>query len=113
MAITTDADWPITGGHFYAEAGGFSIRDDAQAQFWSEFQRLADGQALGYPATQRFKWHGGLAQVTQRAVLQWSSTTAQVELANLLDLMHEQGLDDRLLQEQQIPPVDVDEAAAV
>jgi hypothetical protein len=29
--------------------------------------------------------------VTQRAVLQWSPTTGQVELASLLDLMHEQG----------------------
>jgi hypothetical protein len=44
-------------------------------------------------------------------VLQWSPVTGQVEFANLLDLMHEQGLDDSLLQLNQIPPpAEVNEA---
>ena len=52
-----------------------------------------------------------LSQATQRAVLQWSAVTGQVESANVLDLMHEQGLDDDLLRRYQIPPpTDVDEA---
>jgi len=108
-AESTDADWPITAGHFFAQAGesptsGFTIVDDDRARFWSEFQRLGGWRELGYPATRRFSWHGRLSQATQRAVLQWSAVTGQAEPANVLDLMHEQGLDDELLQRYQIPP---------
>ena len=109
--LDSDVDWPVLGGRFFPEAGGFSMRDDDQARFWSEFQRLGGWPVLGYPATRRFNWHGSLSQVTQRAVLQWSPVSGQVEFANVLDLMHEQGLDDVLLTQQQIPPpADVDEA---
>ena len=114
--VSTDADWPITAGHFFGQAGdglgsGFAVVDDDKARFWTEFQRLGGWRELGYPATRRFTWHGVLSQATQRAVLQWSAVTGQVEPANVLDLMHEQGLDDDLLQRYQIPPpTDVVEA---
>jgi hypothetical protein len=56
-------------------------------------------------------WHGMLSQATQRAVLQWSPVTGQVEFANVLDLMHDGGRDDELRRMKQIPPpIDVDEA---
>jgi hypothetical protein len=116
-ADTTDADWPIAAGHFFSQAGdatvrsGFAIVDDDNAQFWTEFQRLGGWRELGYPATRRFVWHGLLSQATQRAVLQWSAVTGQVEAANVLDLIHEQGGDDDLLLRYQIPPpTEVDEA---
>ncbi|MBV9131298.1 MAG: DUF2029 domain-containing protein [Chloroflexi bacterium] len=109
-------DWPIPSGWFFTESGdrtttGFSITDDSQAQMWSEFNRLGGWQVLGFPASQRFTWRGQLSQATQRAVLQWSPITGQVEFANVLDLMHDEGRDDDLLSTEQIPPpVDVDEA---
>ena len=59
----------------------------------------------------RFVWHGSLSQATQRAVLQWSPVTGQVTFANVLDLLHDAGLDAELLEQEQIPPpLDVDEA---
>jgi hypothetical protein len=120
-APTTDfpaaeADWPIAAGHFFAQAGngstsGFAIVDDDNARFWTAFQRLGGWPELGYPATRRFVWHGLLSQATQRAVLQWSDVTGQLDAANVLDLMHDQGLDDELRQRYQIPPpAEVDEA---
>jgi hypothetical protein len=116
LVAPTRADWPIPGGWFYSEASrtpglGYPIVDDDDAHLYSEFTRLGGWQVLGYPASQRFVWHGILSQVTQRAVLQWSPVTGQVEFANVLDLLHDQGLDAQLQQEAQIPPpLDVDEA---
>jgi len=110
------ADWPITGGHFFTQASdastsGFAIVDDGNARFWTEFQRLGGSAELGYPASRRFVWHGLLSQATQRAVLQWSAVAGQVESANVLDLMHDQGSDDDLLRRYQIPPpTEADEA---
>ena len=109
-------DWSIASGWFFTQAGesgehGYSIVDDGNAQMWSEFQRLGGWRALGFPASQRFKWHGVLAQATQRAVLEWSPITGQVDFANVLDLMHDEGRDDDLRLQKQIPPPrDIDEA---
>jgi hypothetical protein len=110
-----DLDWLLPAGHFFSQAGeapqtGYSILDDDKAQFWSEFQRLGGWSVLGYPASRRFTWHATLAQITQRAVLEWSPVTGQVTFANVLDVLHEQGLDDVLSERKQIPPpADVDE----
>jgi hypothetical protein len=110
-----DLDRQIPSGWFFTESGdgaskGFSVTDDSAAQMWSEFNRLGGWQVLGFPASQRFLWHGQLSQATQRAILQWSPITGQVEFANVLDLMHDQGRDDDLLNAKQIPPpIDVDE----
>ncbi|MDQ6670250.1 MAG: DUF4214 domain-containing protein [Chloroflexota bacterium] len=115
-AVSAEADRPIAGGHFFAQASnaatsGFAIIDDERAKFWTEFQRLGGWRELGYPATRRFVWHGLLSQATQRAVLQWSAVTGQVESANVLDLLHDQGLDDVLLRRYRIPPpAEVDDA---
>ncbi|HEY3060257.1 MAG TPA: hypothetical protein VGL99_14955 [Chloroflexota bacterium] len=106
----------MSSGWFFTQAGGsadhgFAMVDDDRGRLWSEFQRLGGWRALGFPASRRFSWHGALAQATQRAVLQWSPVTGQVEFANVLDLMHDEGRDDDLRVQKQIPaPLDVDEA---
>jgi hypothetical protein len=112
---SNELDWTVPSGHFFSQAGGqpnagFAVFDDSSASFWSEFQRLGGWSVLGYPASRRFSWHSSQAQATQRAILQWSPVTGQVEFANILDLLHEQGLDESLLALEQIPPpADVDE----
>jgi hypothetical protein len=112
---STDADFPLSMGHFFSQASltpgtGYAIVDDDQASFWSEFERLGGSNVLGYPNTRRFTWHSLLSQATQRAVLQWLPVTGQVEFANILDLLHEDGMDNLLLELYQIPPpADVDE----
>lgn len=115
---TPETDWALPNGWFFTQARtstdadqGYSIVDDADAQMWSEFQRLGGWRALGFPASRRFKWHGALSQATQRAVLQWSPVTGQVEFANVLDLMHDENRDDDLRADKQIPPPqEVDDA---
>ncbi|MER3449466.1 MAG: hypothetical protein C4315_06765, partial [Chloroflexota bacterium] len=43
-------DWDIPGGHFFtqtrgnAPSGGYAVRDDVVAPFWSEFRRLGGVQ---------------------------------------------------------------------
>lgn len=110
------ADFDITHGHFFTEGsgtgqGGFSLIDDSDAPMWSEFQRLGGVQSLGFPLSRRFSFMGFVAQVTQRGVLQWHPELQQVELANLLDLMHEQPHADAWLQANALtpPPDSVDE----
>ena len=97
-------DWPVADGWFFRKpvgyaACGYSIVDDENAQMCSEFTRLGGWQVLGYPTSQRFMWHGSLSQATQRAVLQWSPITGQVEFANVLDLLHDAGSDDAVAAE--------------
>jgi hypothetical protein len=112
----SDADWSVPSGWFFTQTGesaahGYTIADDERAQMWSEYERLGGWQSLGFPASRRFMWHGELSQATQRAVLQWSPVTGQVDFANVLDLLHDGGRDSDLLRMNQIPPpVDVDDA---
>jgi hypothetical protein len=109
-------DWAVPRGWFFSEAGltpdhGYTVADDNVAQMWSEFTRLGGWPVLGFPTSRRFMWHGLLSQATQRAVLQWSPITGQVDFANVLDLVHDAGRDDELARMNQIPPpLDVDEA---
>jgi hypothetical protein len=73
----------------------------------SKYGRLP---ALGFPVSRRFMWHGRLAQATQRTILEWNAQTGAVELGSVFDMLHEEGLDNELLQREQIPlPVDLPE----
>ncbi len=109
-------DYDIPNGHFFTQANGrplgaspagFSVTDDGDVHFWSEFQRLGGVEALGYPVTQRFVLDGFTTQAFQKGVLQWRPEVKQAYLLNTFDLMHDRGLDDWLLTYRQIPkPLD-------
>jgi hypothetical protein len=100
----------VPDGFYFADAGGFSIRDDEQAALWSAFQSMGGWPVLGFPVSQRFVWHGRLAQATQRTILTWNAQTGTAELGSVFDMLHEEGLDDELLRREQIPlPVDLPE----
>jgi hypothetical protein len=72
-------DWDIPGGHFYLQANGFgaagglgyAVVDDAEAAFWTEFERLGGLQRVGYPITSRFRHNGFQTQAFQKMALQW------------------------------------------
>ncbi len=105
-------DWKIPEGWFYTETNGFPlgtspmgfpIVDDAQAQFWSAFQRHGGVARLGYPVSQRFLWKGYLTQATQKAVLQWRPDKQDVDFVNVFDDLSSAGKDDWLLNFRSIP----------
>jgi hypothetical protein len=105
-------DWGLPGGRFFTQANGqplgasnkgFAVTDAGGIGFWSAYQGYGGPAALGYPISHRFHWRGRLVQLTQRALLQWWPETSEARLANLLDDLHDAGLDDRLQQERLIP----------
>ena len=102
-------DFDVVNGHYFTQTGsaedaGFAITDEDGIPLWSEFQRLGGIGALGYPVTRRFVWEGFVVQATQKAVLQWRPDLNQAVYVNLLDELHEAGLDAWLDAQRQIPP---------
>ena len=105
----TPADWDVPGGHFFTQTGGgggrgYSVTDEGGVRFWSEFQRLGGVQAVGYPASQRFRWDGFTVQVFQRVVFQWRPEQDAVAFVNVFDKLHDLGKDGALLAARQVPP---------
>ncbi|MDQ4075961.1 MAG: hypothetical protein M3220_06910 [Chloroflexota bacterium] len=106
-ATQAGADWAIPNGHFYTETaggqGGFSVVDDSQARFWSEFQRLGGLQNVGYPISRRFVYDGFVTQAFQKLVLQWRPEVGQAWPVNVFDELSRKGFDDRLHSARQTP----------
>ena len=102
-------DWSIPNGHFFSQTapdakGGFTVIDDKQARFWSEFQRLGGIETVGYPISQRYKQDGFVTQAFQKLILQWRTDVEQAWPVNLFDQLSNANLDQRLLARWQIPP---------
>lgn len=104
-----DLDYPIPGGWFFSQESrypkdqppyrGFTVVDDQQADFWTEFLRFGGVEVLGYPVSQRYNYggpNGPLQQAFQRGILQWHPEEGHAELANVFDQFTEQGLDGAL-----------------
>ena len=106
-----DFDLP-DGAHFFKQANGwsgagdsgYSVRDDDNAAFWTELQRLGGVDGVGYPISNRFIYQGLWTQAFQKQVLQWHSDLAQAQPINLLDDLNARGLDTWLDSQQAIPP---------
>src|SRR5579859_3103587 len=77
-------DYPIPGGWFYSQESrlstdtppyrGYTVVDDGDAAFWTEFRRFGGVDVLGYPVSQRYRYPsdtGYLSQAFQRGILQW------------------------------------------
>lgn len=109
-------DYAVPDGRFFTETSpgggaGFSVVDDAQAAFWSEFRRLGGVDAMGYPISKRFVWNGYVSQAMQRVVFQWRPESRQVAFVNVFDLLTEAGRDDWLRVVRSVPrplPADFD-----
>jgi len=102
-------DYPVPGGWFYSQESrlstdsppyrGYTVVDDGDASFWTEFRRYGGVQVLGYPVSQRYRYPtdtGYLSQAFQRGILQWHPDEGRAEMANVMDQFTEQGLDDQL-----------------
>ncbi len=105
-------DWVISWGHFYTQTAGsgradglgYAVVDDDEARFWTSFQRLGGLSALGYPISQRFHYHGLVAQGFQKGILLWDARTQSVSLMNLFDELSAAGADPFLQIHRLIPP---------
>ncbi|MGB0388199.1 MAG: WD40/YVTN/BNR-like repeat-containing protein [Ardenticatenaceae bacterium] len=105
------ADYDIPNGHFYTQTangeGGFSVLDNSQANFWSDFQRLGGLQTVGYPISRRYEKDGFVTQAFQKLVLQWRPEVGQAWPVNVFDELSKSGFDQTLLQTRQTPlPLD-------
>jgi hypothetical protein len=108
---TLDFDLP-TGGHFYTQANGqagaggtgYAITNADGIPFWNYFQQVGGVPDSGYPVTSRFNWTGFTVQAMQKYVYQWRPEVPTVYYVNVLDQMHDAGLDSYLLSVRQVPP---------
>jgi hypothetical protein len=104
-------DAPLADGRFYKQANGFNgagdlgfaVVDDADASFWSEFQRLGGVEGVGYPISQRFSYGGFLTQAFQKLVLQWRPDLNETVTVNIFDDLAAHGSDRWLETTYQIP----------
>jgi hypothetical protein len=104
-------DFDIEGGHAFRQANGFDgagesgfvVVDDAQASFWSEFQRWGGADRLGYPISNRFAFKGYWTQAFQKLALQWRPDLQQAVPVNVLDEMNAARLDRWLDATRQVP----------
>lgn len=104
-------DYTVGDGWCFSEANGrsggdtgYTAADAAGIPFWSEFQRRGGAPAVGYPASDRFTWHGMTYQVMQKEVFHWQPQARTVAFLNVFDGLHDQGLDAWLDTQRQIPP---------
>ncbi|HEV7663155.1 MAG TPA: hypothetical protein VGQ62_06435 [Chloroflexota bacterium] len=108
-------DYPIPGGWFYSQESrlpvdmapyrGYTVVDDGEAAFWTEFRRFGGVEVLGYPVSRRYHYPtdtGYLSQAFQRGILQWHPETGRAQMANVFEQFTEQGRDD-LLENVGIP----------
>jgi hypothetical protein len=108
-AQTALRDYPVPGGWFYSQESrlptemapyrGYTVIDDADAPFWTEFRRFGGVDVLGFPVSRRYRYpsdSGYLSQAFQRGILQWHPDTGRSELANVFEQFTEQGRDDAL-----------------
>lgn len=108
-ASAAPPDFDVPSGHFFTQAGsgdgnlGFTVVDDGQARFWSEFKRLGGVAGVGYPISHRFTWNGFVVQAMQKGVMQWRPEVGRAYFVNVFDEMSTAGKDDWLLAVRSTP----------
>jgi hypothetical protein len=99
---------PLPNGYFFTPGaygeGGYSVVDDGEARFWSEYQRLGGAETIGYPISRRYQKDGFITQAFQKLILQWQPDVGQAWGTNLFDELSNAGLDQYLLNAYNIPP---------
>jgi hypothetical protein len=106
-----DYDLP-SGAHFYTQTDGaagatgmgFAVSNAEGIPFLDYFRSNGGVSALGYPVSHRFRWNGFTVQAFQKVVFQWRPEARTVFYVNVLDEMHDRGLDPTLQTVRQVPP---------
>lgn len=95
--------YAITNGYFYSQANGdekspygFTISDNGDNLFWTEFQRYGGVPVLGYPISRRFLLDGFPSQAFQKAILQWRGDEHRAVFVNVFDKLSAAHKDDWL-----------------
>lgn len=109
QSATSLLEYPVPGGWFYTQESrmpadsppyrGYTVVDDADASFWTEFRRFGGVEVLGYPVSRRYHYPtdtGFLSQAFQRGILQWHPEMGSAQMANVFEQFTEQGRDDQL-----------------
>ncbi len=82
----------------------YEVTNDYGILFSDEFERLGGAEALGYPASYRFRLDDGFVyQVTQGALLQWRPEVRKAYLGNTFEMLEKAGYDQWLLDTKGIP----------
>jgi hypothetical protein len=100
-------DYEIPNGHFFSQTvpgpDGFSVIDDNEARFWSEFDRIGGLQTVGYPISRRYLYDGFVTQAFQKLILQWRPEVGEAWPINVFDELSDSALDDKLFVIRQVP----------
>jgi len=104
-------DWETLNGSFFTQGTdiedrslGFRITNDGGIALWRDFKALGGPDRLGYPISRRFEYAGIVAQVTQKAVLEWDPIEARAVPVAVYDLLSMADLDGWLETKRLVPP---------
>jgi hypothetical protein len=108
-------DFEVPNGHFYTQTNGrgggggrgFRVVDDSQAPMWTAFKAAGGVAEVGYPISQRFQLSGSgdhVYQAFQRQIFDWDPDAQQMQLLNVMDLLHDAGSDGWLQANREVPP---------
>ena len=111
-AQAPDYDLPVAfGAHFFTQTNGgagntgYAVSNADGIPFWNFFQSAGGVEAVGYPVSHRFIWNGFTVQAMQKVVFQWRPEVQTVYYVNVLDEMHNAGLDGYLQTVRVTPPI--------
>jgi hypothetical protein len=107
-------DFDIPNGHYYTQANGhgggggqgFSVVDDSSASMYAALQAFGGVDEAGFPISRRFTINGTgqhVYQAFQKVILDWDPAVNQATAMNVMDVLHDAGLDPRLLENREIP----------
>jgi hypothetical protein len=113
-------DYALSNGWFYKQANGqggngdkgFAVVDGGNdgggspVQMWAAYKAFGGPERIGYPISRRYKDQVNdtyTYQAFQKAIIQWDSVTHKPRLVNLMDALHDAGLDPKLEQKGYAP----------
>lgn len=82
---------------------GLTVRNDAEAQWWTAYQNLGGSGIVGFPASERFALDGFTVQIMQKLVFQKNDAFGGLAFLNVFDVLSRDGHNDWLEVVRAIP----------